>query len=504
MDYSQFGAMIPELIILGLFILVFLVDVFTNDNGKKILTPFTLVLFGLATVGMWFVPSCGEEVFGGMYVNTPACNAMKAILNVGVFIVLLQSAKWVESDEVVIRKGEFYELLLVTLFGMYLMISARHFLLFIIGLESASLPLAAMVAFNKKRYESHEAAIKYILTAVFSSAVLMMGLSFVYALSGGSLYFQDIALSIASGNMSGLLIAALTFVIAGIGFKLSLVPFHLWTADVYQGAPTAVTSYLSVISKGAAAFAFLVIFVQVFGAVYSAAWEWMLYAVIIVTITVGNLFAIRQKNMKRFMAFSSISQAGYIMLGVIANNELGLASLMYYILVYVVSNLGAFAVISAIENKTGYVNMDDYNGLHKTNSWLSFAMTLSMFSLAGIPPFAGFFSKILIFNSVTSTNSMALYMLVLIALINTIISLYYYLLVVKAMWISADEPKIETFRSGCGERLAMWLCVAGIIFFGLVSCIYQYCFDAASFDYALISVKDAVQVYVEQIVNVVA
>lgn len=479
MDYSQFGAMLPELIILGLFFIVFIMDTFTKEGEKKFLTPVTTVLFGLATIAIWIIPDSGESVFGGMYVSDAACKAMKAILNVGVFIVFLQSAKWVTSDEVAIRKGEFYELILVTLFGMYLMISARHFLLFIIGLESASLPLAALVAFNKKYYESHEAAIKYILTAVFSSAILLMGLSFVYAFSGGSLYFSDIRNAVSVGEHSGLLICALAFVIGGIGFKLSLVPFHLWTADVYQGAPTAITAYLSVISKGSAAFAFFIIFVQAFGTLYSGLWEWMMYAVIIATITVGNLFAIRQKNMKRFMAFSSISQAGYIMLGVMTESAVGLGSMMFYIFVYIVSNLAVFGVISAIENKTGKVGMDDYDGLHKTNPWLSFAMTLAMFSLAGIPPFAGFFSKILIFTSVTASNSMALYMLVLIALINTIISLYYYLLVVKAIWIKPGEAKVEAFRSEGGERVALWLCVAGIIFFGLVPYIYQYCVDAA-------------------------
>ena len=481
MDYSQFGAMLPELIILGLFFIVLIADVFTRDGAaKKWLTPMTAVLFGLATVAIWIIPAgSGEAVFGGMYIDDAACKAMKAILNIGVFIVFLQSASWTESDEVAIRKGEFYELILVTLFGMYLMISARHFLLFVIGLEAASLPLAALVAFNKRHYESHEAAVKYILTAVFSSAILLMGLSFVYAFSGGSLYFSDIFEAVSNAETSGLLIAALVFVIAGIGFKLSLVPFHLWTADVYQGAPTAITSYLSVVSKGAAAFAFFVIFVQAFGAVYSHIWEWMMYAVIIATITIGNLFAIRQKNMKRFMAFSSISQAGYIMLGVMTESALGLGSMMYYIFVYVVSNLGAFAVISAIENKTGKLSMDDYDGLHKTNPWLAFAMTLAMFSLAGIPPFAGFFSKFLIFSSVTASNNMALYMLVLVALINTIISLYYYLLVVKAMWLKPGDAKVEAFRSDSWERAALWLCVAGIVFFGLVPQIYEYCFNSA-------------------------
>lgn len=482
MDYSQFWAMMPELIILGLFFIVFILDVFSKDgSNKKFLTPVSTILFGLATVAIWVLPAGTEAVFGGMYINDAACKAIKAILNIGVFIVFLQSAKWVDSDEVAIRKGEFYELMLATLFGMYLMISARHLLLFVIGLETASLPLAAMVAFNKKHYESHEAAIKYILTAVFSSAILLMGLSFVYAFSSeGSLYFEDIRNAVTGQANSGLMICALAFVIAGIGFKLSLVPFHLWTADTYQGAPTAITAYLSVISKGAAAFTFFVIFVQAFGTLYEVVWEWMMYAVIIATITIGNIFAIRQKNLKRFMAFSSISQAGYIMLGVMTESALGLASMIYYIFVYIVSNLAVFSVIAAIENKTGKVGMDDYDGLHKTNPWLSFAMTLAMFSLAGIPPFAGFFSKFLIFTSVTASGSMALYMLVLIALINTIISLYYYLLVVKAMWINPGEAKVEAFKSSLSERLSIWICVAGIILFGIVPCIYAYCFESAN------------------------
>lgn len=480
MDYSQFLIMGQEIGLLIVFLLVFLLDVFsTNKGGRSVISGTTIILFGLFTIYS-FCP-CEGVAFEGMYVTSPVISAIKAILNIGVLIVLIQSMQWANSESQVVRRGEFYELLLVTLFGMYIMISARHFLLFVIGLETASLPLAAMVAFDKKRYESHEAAIKYMLTAVFSSAVFMMGLSFVYALAG-SLYFADIA---AVATESTLLVIALAFVIAGIGFKLSLVPFHLWTADVYQGAPTIVTSYLSVISKGAAAFAFMVILVQVFGAFYSNVWEWMLYALIILTITVGNLFAIRQRNMKRFLAFSSVSQAGYIMLGVIACNAIGLGSMMYYILVYIFSNLAAFGVISAIENKTGRVSMDDYNGLYKTNPRLSFTMMLAMFSLAGIPPFAGFFSKFFIFGSTIdaatgTAHPAALYVLVLIALINTIVSLYYYLLVVKAMFISSDECVIPAFRSAWSERAGMWICVAGIIGLGLVSCIYGYLTETAA------------------------
>ena len=479
MDYSQFLNMPQEIGLLVVFLLVFLYDTFMSKKVQNALPVFTCVAFGLFTIANLFFAYEEGTIFGGMFETTQATVAIKAILNIGMLIVLIQSIKWANSEYMTVRRGEFYELLLITLFGMYFMISARHFLMFVIGLETASLPLAALIAFEKNRYESHEAAAKYMFTAIFSSAVFMMGLSFVYALSG-SLYFSDIALSVM-GEKSTMLIVALAFVIAGVGFKLSLVPFHLWTADVYQGAPTPVTGYLSVISKGSAAFGFMVILVQVFGSVYDMAWEWMLYALIVLTITLGNLFAIRQRNMKRFLAFSSVSQAGYIMLGIISANALGLGSLMYYVLVYVLSNLAAFGVIGAIENKTGKVMMADYNGLRSTNPWLSFAMMLAMFSLAGIPPFAGFFSKFFIFTSALSTGSVALYVLVLIALLNTIISLYYYLLVVKAMFINkpGEEGAIAPFKSACCERLAMIVCVLGIILVGIVSCIYSGLIEAA-------------------------
>ena len=474
MDYSQFLAMKQEIGLLVVFLLVFLYDTFMPKKAQNSLSAITCIFFGLFTLA-GFCPclSYDANAFSGMYETSAVIVAIKNILNVRVLIVLIQSIKWANSESQIMRRGEFYELLLVTLFGMYLMISARHFLLFVIGLEAASLPLAAMVAFDKKQYESHEAAVKYILTAVFSSAIFLMGLSFVYGLAG-TLYFDQLAFAVAiEGSKSVMLIIALIFVIAGIGFKLSLVPFHLWTADVYQGAPTSVTAYLSVISKGAAAFAFFVVMAQVFGAVYSQVWEWMLYALIVLTITIGNLFALRQRNMKRFLAFSSISQAGYIMLGVIANTTGGLGSLMYYILVYIFSNLAAFGVVAAIENATGKVSMDDYNGLYKTNPRLSFAMMLAMFSLAGIPPFAGFFSKFFIFTSAIEQGSIAIYVLVLIALINTIPSLYYYLLVVKAMFINENETPIATFKSSVSERLGLWICVAGIILLGIVSCFYS-------------------------------
>ena len=267
MDYSQFLSMPQEIGLLLVFLLVFIYDTFMPERTQRHLPVFTVIMMALYTIYCFCVPAVKEGTqvfFGGMFEANAATWVMKNILNVGTVLVLMQAVKWTNSDFVSVRRGEFYELTLLTLFGMFLMISARHFLLFVIGLETASLPIAALAAFEKRHYESHEAAAKYIFTAIFSSAIFLLGISFVYGMSG-TLYFRDIASRIA-GEHSALLIAALAFVIAGVGFKLSLVPFHQWTADVYQGAPTAVTSYLSVISKGAAAFSFLVILVQVFGA----------------------------------------------------------------------------------------------------------------------------------------------------------------------------------------------------------------------------------------------
>lgn len=470
MDYSQFLMLPQELGLLVVFLLVFLYDTFGSEGAQRHLPTFTAVVFGIFGA-LSFVPCCTSgTAFGGMFETNQATWVMKCILNIGVFLVILQSMTWTNSKLIAIRRGEFYELLLLTLFGMYLMMSARHFLAFYIGLETASLPVAAMAAFEKTRQESHEAGAKYIFTAVFSSAILLLGLSFIYGLTG-SFYFKDISYSII-GQQNAMLIVALAFVVSGVGFKLSLVPFHLWTADVYQGAPTAVTSYLSVVSKGSAAFAFMIVLVQVFGSVYSQVWQWMLYGIIILTITVGNLFAIRQRNLKRFLAFSSISQAGYIMLGIIAANSYGMTSMIYYILVYIFSNLAAFGVIAAIERHTGKVTMDDYNGLFKTNPWLSFTMMIAMFSLGGIPPFAGFFSKFFIFVGAAHQGSVAIYVLVMIALINTIISLYYYLLVVKAMFIRQDECAIPTLQSAWSEKLGLIICSLGIILVGIASCVY--------------------------------
>ena len=471
MNYGQFLNMVPEATLVAILIILFFADFALSNSEKKhpVLRCLTHTLLLLQLVACVFAQPV--EVFGGLYVSTAAANAMKLILTGGSLIVAIMAQTWIEHNEVTRRyEGEFYMLLVSTLLGMYVMTSSGHFLMFFLGLEMASVPMACMVAMDKWKKDSAEAGAKYILTATFSSAIMLYGISFIYG-ACGTLYFNDVA---ATLSVTPLTIAGLVFFFAGLGFKLSLVPFHFWTADTYQGAPTTVTAYLSVISKGAAAFALCAILMKVFGAL-TEQWEMMMYIVIMLTITIGNLFAMRQSELKRFMAFSSISQAGYIMLAVIGNSSMGVASLMFYTLVYVAANLAVFAVISVVEqNNGGTTERSALAGFYETNPRLSLLMTLALFSLAGIPPFAGMFSKFFVFMAAAQQGSFWAYFVVFIALINTVPSLYYYLLIVKEMYIKKTATPLPAFQSDSATKLALALCTVGIVLFGVCSCIYEW------------------------------
>lgn len=483
MDYSQFLYMTDELSLLAVIIVLFLADLIMCPDKKSgrgtLNTCLPAVLLLIQTVYVLAAPclgACGEgevQAFGGMYVHTPMMSFLKGVLSVGTLIVFLMGHVWMKREENHIKQGEFYILTLSTLLGMYFMISAGHFLMFFIGLELASVPMTALVAFTKKNRESAEAAAKYILTALFSSGLLLYGISLVYG-TCGTLYFNEIASHVDTGNLVQL--AALVLFVSGIGFKISLVPFHLWTADTYQGAPTTVTGYLSVISKGAAAFVMFVVLTKVFGPLVEQ-WNLILFWIIIASITLANIFAVRQNNIKRFMAFSAISQAGYLVLGVMGGTAQGMTALVYYLLVYLAANLGAFLIINIIEQRSGKLLISDYDGLYQTNPKLAFLMTLCLFSLAGIPPFAGFFSKFFIFMAAFKAG---FWVLVFIALVNTVISLYYYLLIVKAMYIKENDAPIARFQSDGYTRLGLALCLLGVVLTGIVSCFYQY-IDAFSY-----------------------
>lgn len=484
MNYSQFLYMMPEVTLVVLLLVTFVADFATSqkirtlaptDKRRSWFNPMIcLLMFAHILINLFPIET--HTVFGGMYIATPAIGVIKTILAFGTLIVLIQSKEWLSRPDTAFKEGEFYLLVIATLLGMNMMVSANHFLLFFLGLEMASVPMACLVAFDKYRHDSAEAGAKFILTATFSSGVMLYGISFIYG-AVGTLYFEDIATQLTATPFT---ILGMVFFFSGLGFKISLVPFHFWTADSYQGAPTTVTGYLSVVSKGAAAFALCTILMKVFAPMVLY-WQYLLYIVIVLSITVANLFAIRQTNLKRFMAFSSISQAGYIVLAIVGNSALSVTALSFYVLIYVVANMAVFTIISAVEeHNNGTVMMDSYNGFYQTNPKLAFLMTLALFSLGGIPPFAGMFSKFFIFMAAvqdadlsTSVGAWA-YIVLFIALINTVISLYYYLLIVKAMYIKKSDNPLPTFKSHANTKLALAVCTAGVVLFGVCYMVFDW------------------------------
>jgi len=465
MNINDFFLMRHELVLVIIALLLLMVDLGLKPANKRKILPVAIVLFLIHTL-IGFLPNESGILFGGMFQTSPLILMMKNVLNIGVFIILLQSYGWLIKDENKEKMSEFFVLMFSTLIGMYFMISAGDFLMFYLGLETASIPLAALAAYMHHRTKSAEAGVKFILSSALSSGILLFGLSMIYGTTG-SIYFSEVSLKIMDEPLQ---VLSLIFFISGMAFKISLVPFHFWTADVYEGAPTSVTSYFSVISKGAASFMLMLVLFKVFSAVLPV-WQNILYTLSIATMLIGNLFALRQNNMKRFLAFSSIAQAGFILLGIMVGSKLGMTSVIYFVLVYIFSNLGAFGVVIAIENATGKVNMDDYDGLYKTNPKLTLLMMLALFSLAGIPPVAGFFGKFFLFTSAASAGFL---WLVLIAVLNATISLYYYLLVVKAMFINKSDEPIPTFKSDWVTRTGLVLSAVGIFVLGFWSQIYEW------------------------------
>jgi NADH-quinone oxidoreductase subunit N len=401
-----------------------------------------------------------------MFVTGKMVALEKEIITFATLLIFLQANSWLKTLENCV---EFCILLLSVLMGMFFMLSSGNFLMFFLGLEMATIPLAALAAFDHGRIRSSEGAGKMILSSAFSSSILLFGLSLLYGTTG-SLGFNEIREAF-NGNV--LQIFSLAFIFVGFAFKISLVPFHLWTADVYEGSPVAVTSFLSVVSKAASVFIFMTVLDKVFPIAYQT-WVPLLVILSAVTMTVGNLFAIRQTNIKRFLAFSSITQAGYILIGVAAASAQSAASVLYFILIYVFSNIGAFTVVALISQHAGKEDIDDYKGLYRTNPKLSIAMLLAVFSLAGIPPTAGFFGKLFLLTSGASAGLIAL---IIIASLNMIISLYYYLKIAKAIFVDKNEVPIEKFASDVPSKIVLIVCVAGIFVTGLLSFIFEYIYS---------------------------
>ena len=456
-----FILMKQELVVTAIIFILMFLKLGKDRTNVTIMNIVNGLLFLNLLVGFFWNKE--GMLFNEMFRTNSLMVLEKNILNLGILIISMQSYSWLKTHKHVL---EFYMLLLSTLLGMFFMISGGNLLMFYLGLELSTIPLAAAANFDLTKRQSSEAAMKLIISSAFSSALLLFGISMIYGTTGTLIYTE-----LANASLGNpLQIFAFVLLVTGFAFKISVVPFHLWTADVYEGAPVAVTSYLSVISKGAVLFVFVSVLYKVFGGL-SETWYNMLFVLSLLTIIIGNLFALRQNNFKRFLAFSSIAQVGFILIGISGSSDMGATSVIYFVLIYVFSNLAAFGVVSLVSAVTGKENISDYKGFYKTNPVLSWVITIALFSLAGVPPTAGFFGKFFLLIAGADKGN---YILIAIAALNLVVSFYYYLRVVKAIFMDANENPIERVSIPFVPRLALYVCVAGIVAVGLVSWVYEY------------------------------
>lgn len=467
MEWSFLLAMKPEIMVsFTIFLLLFLkID---GRAGNLSVIRITILMLALNLIA-GFVGNISAELFNGMYRSNPLIAFEKSILNLATLLIVLSSFEWQRRHR---HLPEFYMLLLSSLLGMFFMVSSSNLLMFYLGLELSTIPLAALCNFDLQKKISSEAAMKMILSSAFSSAILLFGISLIYGATG-SFDFGTISNSITGSDME---ILAFIMIFSGFAFKLSVVPFHLWTADVYEGSPVVVTAFLSVVSKGAMSFIFITVLYKTFS-VLANTWYYMLAITAVITMVTGNLFALRQENLKRFFAFSSITQVGYLLISISAVASIGIASVVYFILIYVFSNIAAFGVISTISALTGRETIGDYKGLYASNPKLALVMAMALFSLAGVPPLAGFFGKLFLLTAgATALN----WPLIIVASLNLIISLFYYLRIVRAMFIDVNDEPIPLLRFSGNEAIAFVLCVAGMLSIGFVRGIYEYIWAISS------------------------
>jgi len=463
-----FLLMKSELILTVIIFILLFVKVAGNEMKNGSLLNLVNILLLVNFVSGFFFNHEGI-LFGDMFKTNPLIAFEKNILSLGTLIISLQAHDWLKKHEHVM---EFYLLLLSTLLGMFFIISSNNLLMFYLGLELSTIPLAALSNFDLEKRRSSEAAMKFIMSSAFSSGLLLFGISMFFGTTG-TLSFSELSPLL---NGSPLQIFSFILLLAGFGFKISAVPFHLWTADVYEGSPVAITSYLSVISKGAILFVMVSVFSSLFVPL-SGEWYNMIVLLSVLTMIIGNLFALRQQNMKRFLAFSSIAQIGFILIGISGQSLTGSASVIYFVLVYVFSNLGAFGVVSLVSAVTGKEQLDDYKGFYKNNPLMSWVLALSLFSLAGIPPTAGFFGK---FFLVMAGAGKGNYIFIIIAALNMVISLYYYLKVVKAIFMDENNQPIEKLNVNLLPKISFFICLGGIIIMGLNSSAYHYIYSLIS------------------------
>lgn len=453
MNYSLLA---PEILAAAVGLLVLLLGLIFKDRAQKTVGVISLLslLVIVVLVGMRFTEA--QIFFAGIYQVDAYANFFKALFGLAALLVILNSGQYMERFGN--KKSEFYALMIFATVGMMVMAAAGDLLTIYIGLELMTVSFYILTAYLLNDEASSEAGLKYLILGAISSAVLLFGMSLVYALSGTTV-ITEIA---GQTSLQPALIAGIILMVAGFGFKISAVPFHMWAPDIYQGAPIPITTFLAVGSKAAGFAALLRVFII---ALPLSQFNWSLAMAVLAALTMvaGNLIALTQTNVKRMLAYSSIAQAGYILAGLVAANGYGLKGVLFYAMLYVFSNTGAFAVATAVEVNTGSTNRDAFNALSKRSPMLAAVMTVCLLSLAGIPPLAGFAGKFYLFSGAIQAGYL---WLAFVGLIMSMVSVYYYLLVAKAMYIGESNQE-GALVVKAPTRLALWVCLLATILIGV-------------------------------------
>lgn len=432
---TLFAPVLPEIFVLVMVSLILVIDAALGDDKRYVAYALSLAtLAGAAFLTLRDLAGTPLITLGGLVVDDPLSDALKVFLYLTVAVGLVYSRDYLRERG--LYKGEFFALALFALLGMMVMVSASHFLTLYLGLELLSLSLYAMVGLQRKSSVATEAAMKYFVLGALASGMLLYGMSMVYGVTG-SLALGDIAQALADGTDLRIpLVFGIVFVVAGLAFKLGAVPFHMWVPDVYHGAPTAMTLFIGSAPK-IAAFAFVVRILGQGLESQVAEWRDMLVVLAVLSMAVGNIAAIAQSNLKRMLAYSTISHMGFMLLGILAGSQAGYGSAMFYVLVYALMSLGGFGMILLL-SRAGFEadQLDDFRGLNRRSPWLAFVMLLLMFSMAGIPPTVGFYAKLAVLQSVVEIGYV---WLAVVAVLFSLIGAFYYLRIVKLMYFDAPH-----------------------------------------------------------------
>ena len=473
-EMPQFLLALPELFLLGMICTILILDLFFSDEQRTatyLLTQVTIVVTALLSLNLW-----GEGrdfTFSGLFVLDPMATLLKLAIYIAVFTTFLYSRRYLLARDM--YRGEFYVLGLTAMLGMMVMVSANSFLTIYLGLELLSLSLYAMVAMQRDSRVASEAAMKYFILGAMASAMLLYGMSMLYGATG-SLELTEINRILSAGNHDSLvLIFGLVFILVGVAFKLGAVPFHMWVPDVYHGAPTAVTQFISTAPK-LAAFAMLMRILVDGLPSLQPQWHDILTILALLSIIVGNVVAIAQSNIKRMLAYSGISHVGFLLMGILAASPEGYSSSMFYAVVYVLMGLGGFGMVIFM-SRAGFEaeNLSDFKGLNKRSPWYALMVMFLMFSMAGVPPFLGFWAKLAVIQAVISVE---LYTIAVVAVIFSVVGAFYYLRVIKLVYFDQPEDK-EILAPDMDLRLVFSANALLVLFLGLYpSALMEICRSA--------------------------